>query len=164
MRVEKNAASWLVVFLCTGLLLGGQGKDRKSEKKDSKAPGSLIRKELLVAEKKELTPPQRNIFSPHRSGIGEEMKNLGVTQDVEVKPENSEPKTPSFSTGLRYIGYVQYGQRIVALIIFEGQAAAVEKGDRISGQVEAGDITTKDIEIIGPGAEIKKYPLQGEEE
>ncbi len=63
---------------------------------------------------------------------------------------------------LRYIGYIDTGERIVALIIYEGEAMAVEEGEMISEQFKVGKVTRDKLDIIGPGEEIKEFSLEGE--
>lgn len=134
------------------------------EKPKAKAIKSLIRKELLFAERKKLKPPRRNIFSPLSSEIREEGSPLlGLPQPLQQAGADSKDEVHSSSLNLRYIGYIDSGQRIVALIVFEGQALAVEEGEKISEQLQVGKISTKEIEIIGPGEAKTRYSLEGEE-
>lgn len=165
MRVEKKVSGFLIFFFCVAFwMVIGEEKISK-EKPELKAEKSLIRKELLFVERKELKPPRRNIFSLRSSGIREEESEaFEVPQGPQEAGTDSENEALLSSFSLRYIGYIDSGQRIVALIIFEGQAVAVEKGERISEQLQVGKITTKEIEIIGPGAEKRTYSLEGEEE
>jgi len=162
MRVKKRTAFLLIFFFCLGFCMAvGEEKSDKG-KTESKKTESLIRKELLYRERKELKPPKRNIFSPQSSGVGEEnLGTLGAPQGLQ-QTENT-VEASSSPLNLRYIGYIDSGQKIVALIIFEGQAVAVEEGERISEQVTVGKITTKEIEIIGPGDEKRNFSLEGEE-
>ena len=50
----------------------------------------------------------------------------------------------------------------MALIIFDGESLAVEKGELISEGVEIGEITLQDIEVIGPDSNRRKFSLEGE--
>ena len=65
---------------------------------------------------------------------------------------------------IRYIGYITSSHKIVALIIFEGEALAVEEGEKISSDIKIGKISLKEIEIIGPESKKRKYSIEGEEE
>jgi hypothetical protein len=162
MQAKKRVSYLLIVFFCLGfcLVVGEDIKDKEEAKQ--KETGSIIRKELLYRERKELKAPRRNIFSPQVSGSTEEnLGTLGVPQGLQE--EGSLPEASSSSLSLRYIGYIDAGHRVVALIVFEGQAVAVEEGERINEQFTVGKITTKEIEIIGPGNEKKNYSLEGEE-
>jgi hypothetical protein len=51
---------------------------------------------------------------------------------------------------------------MVALIVFEGDALAVEKGEVISEGVKIGEITPEEIEIIGSDSQKRRYYLEGE--
>lgn len=162
MQAKKRVGLFLIVFFCLGFCLVAGEDNNDKEKAELKKTGSLIRKELLYGERKELKPPKRNIFSPQASGNAEaNLGTLGVPQGQQE--EGSLPEASSSSLNLRYIGYVHSGQRIVALIVFEGQAVAVEQGERISEQLTVGKITTKEVEIVGPGDQRKIYSLEGEE-
>lgn len=165
MRVEKRVWAFLFFFFCVAFWMMN-GKERiDREKPESEAKKSLIRKELLFTEKKELKPPRRNIFSPRSSGIREEAPEaLRTSRGLQETGDDFEDDASLPSFNLRYIGYIDSGQRIIALVIFEGQAMVVEEDERISEQLQVGKITTKEIEIIGPGAERRKYSLEGEEE
>lgn len=66
-----------------------------------------------------------------------------------------------FASFKRYIGYIVFGEKIVALIIIDGNALAVEKGEMISEGVKVGEITPEEIEIMGPDSEKRKYSLEG---
>lgn len=169
MKFEKSIATALIFFLGISLCLWSRGGFLQKKKTQEKEIKSLIRKELLLKERKKLEPPRRNIFSPRSLG------SLEANPDAvgfEQNPSESSSETsltssedrPLPSLNIRYIGYIHSGEKIVALIIFEGDAVAVEKGEMISAGVEIGKITREEIEIIGPNSEIKKYSLEGEKE
>jgi len=65
---------------------------------------------------------------------------------------------------LRYIGYVKSGQKIIALIFFEGEALAVEESEMISAGIRVGKVTSEEIELIDASSQKWKYSLEGEEE
>ncbi len=162
MQAKKGTGFLLIFFFCLGLCITVGEEISERRKRESKKPESLIRKELLYRKRKELKPPRRNIFSPQSSAVQEgNLGIIGASQDPQQTENMTEALSPS--TNLRYIGYVDTGQKIVALIIFEGQAVAVEEGERISEQVTVGKITTTEIEVIGPGEEKRNFPLEGEE-
>ncbi len=165
MRVEKNWAFLFlfVLSLCLALWAGERNLQEKAAGEDEKK--SLIKKELLLRTKQKLRPPRRNIFSLQRT----------ESREARILPSNPQPiqkKTPGIaekeSSGLqmqvRYIGHIRSGEKIVALIILEDTALAVEKGEMISEGVQIGDVTPEYIEIIGPDSMRKKYTLEGEKE
>lgn len=144
----------------------GQEKKQKISQEKSEIK-SLVRKDLLLRERKKLVPPKRNIFAPGTTLIEEtgfeerdQRERLpGLTAEPEAKTER-EMATSSFD--LRYIGYVTSDQKIVGLIIFRGEPLAVEQGDLIAEGVEVGKITTAEIEIVGPDSKQRKYSLEEE--
>lgn len=166
MRVDLKKVAFFIFFLSLGLALwAGQGKSQKKETaKDEKK--SLIRKELLLKTKRRLDPPRRNIFSIR----------MGGSRETRVVPANAQPnpqKKTSIIPGeesselpldIRYIGHIKSREKIVALILFEGSALAVEKGEMINERAQIGDVTSAFIEIIGSDSVKRKYPLEGEKE
>ncbi len=162
MQAEKKVSFLLIGSLCLSFCLAAGQEDNRKQKAGQKERESLIRKELLYRGRRELKPPKRNIFSAQSSGVGDEhLETLGVPQGLQ--PNESTVEASSSTLTLRYIGYIDSDQRIVALIIFEGQAVAVEEGERISEQYTVGKITTKKLEVIGPGNEIENFSLEGDE-
>ncbi len=126
---------------------------------------SLIRKDMLLRNREDLKPPRRNIFTPRKSGIRSAEYDL---QQSEAGPDAtsrtaSEGIISGINLSVRYIGYIDSGQKIVAVIIFQGKALAVEKGDVIAEGANVGKITHGEIEIIGPDSKARKYSFEGEE-
>ncbi|MCK4364290.1 MAG: hypothetical protein KAW85_05775, partial [Candidatus Aminicenantes bacterium] len=68
----------------------------------------------------------------------------------------------SLPLNIRYIGYVISDDKMVALIVFEGDALAVESGEVISEGVKIGKITPEEIEIVGSDSQKRRYYLEGE--
>lgn len=165
MRVRRRIAVFLIFFFWVTFWISGGEKGVLEEKISSKAKRSLVRKELLLVKRKELKPPRRNIFSPRIIGIEDAKLEIEGEQSPQNFNENqavASDEASARSFDLRYIGYIDSGDKIVALIIFEGEALAVEEGEKISEEFTIGKITTKEIEIIGLGAEKRKYSLEGE--
>lgn len=163
MRVKKTIAFLLILFLPGFLGLGGTQEKSTDEKRVTNSQKSLIRKDLLMKKKEVPQPPRRNIFSPRGIGISEEdMSSLISPRDFEEQDATTGEEMPFYEMSLRYIGYVDTGERIVALVIFEGEAVAVEEGEMISEQFKVGKVTRDKLNVIGPGGEIKEFPLEGE--
>jgi hypothetical protein len=165
MKAPKNWAFLFLLFLSLGLVLwpGEKNLQEKEAERDEKK--SLIKKELLVRKKQKLSPTRRNIFSLQRT----ESRETGVlpnnTQPIQKKtPSIIEEEPSGLPMHVRYIGHIRSGLKIVALIILEDTALAVEKGEMISEGVQIGDVTPEYIEIIGPDSVRKKYTLEGEKE
>lgn len=165
MRVDKNSALLFLFALSLGLALWA-GETNLQEKAESKSEKkSLIKKELLSRAKKKLSPPRRNIFSLQRTERGETRILPSNPQPIQKRtPEITQEEPSGLQMHLRYIGHIRSGEKIVALIILEDTAFAVEKGETISEGVQIGDVTPEYIEIIGPDSARKKYPLEGEKE
>ena len=129
--------------------------------------GSLIRKELLVPQNREFPPPGRNIFvrrggSPQpNEAIPSEGGNFRTSGSGDSSPRQEEvSKDVAFN--LNYIGYVESGDKVVALVLWEGEAYAVESGDVLAAGVTVGDITPDDIEIIDSDSVSRRIKLEGE--
>ncbi len=148
----------LTVALCAG--------QEKSQKKEaSEETGSLIRKELLIKPKHKLQPPRRNIFTLRRN----RSESAGIVpvnprQNPQEIAEAAREESSAVLLNLRYIGHIRSDGNIVALIIFEDTAFAVEKGEIISEGIQVGAIHPTFIEIIGPDSVKRKYTLEGEGE
>ena len=163
MKAKRGMIILLIVFLSVVFCLAGYEEKKTDEKPDIKTKKSLIRKDLLTIKKDAPKRPRRNIFSPRGEAISEEdVATLISSRDFEEQESSAEEETPFFTMSLRYIGYIDAGERIVALIIYEGEAMAVEEGEMINEQFKVGKVTRDKLDIIGPGEEIKEFPLEGE--
>jgi len=163
MKVKRGMVIVLILFLPMVFFLRGFEVEKTDEKPEIKGKKSLIRKDLLTIKKDAPQRPRRNIFSPRSGAINEEdVANLISPRDFEEQESSAEEETPFFTMSLRYIGYIDAGERIVALIIYEGEAMAVEEGEMINEQFKVGKVTRDKLDIIGPGEEIKEFPLEGE--
>jgi len=65
---------------------------------------------------------------------------------------------------LKYIGFVKSGQKIIALVILEGEALAVIENEMIGEEIRVGKVTSEEIELIGANSQKWIYSLEGEEE
>lgn len=165
MRYFKSICLSLVLFLFFTTLVSSQDKNQEKEE-EKRPPVGLIRMDLLTQKINKLDPPKRNIFVPNSAGRFEveELENLIERQPVElpnIEALEAEQISPR-PLGLRYIGYVKSGQKITALILFEGEALAVDVGEEIAEGVSISEITLEDITVIGPSQEPWKFPLEGE--
>lgn len=165
MQYFKSICLSLVLFLFFTTLVSSQDKNQEKEE-EKRPPVGLIRMDLLTQKINKLDPPKRNIFVPNSAGRFEveELENLIERQPVElpnIEALEAEQISPR-PLGLRYIGYVKSGQKITALILFEGEALAVDVGEEIAEGVSISEITLEDITVIGPSQEPWKFPLEGE--
>ncbi len=90
---------------------------------------------------------------------------LKVSEEkIQLKTVNAQLRSMDWDSllaqNIKYIGYVVSCEKIVALIIIDGNALAVEKGETISEGAKVGEITPEEIEIIGPDSEKRKYSLE----
>lgn len=165
MRYFRSVGFSLVLFLFFMAFISSQDKNQeKTEKK--RPPVSLIRKDLLAVDTKKLDPPKRNIFTPNSAGPVKSAAYEDMNERRQAERQNMEalePERPSARPlGLRYIGYVKSGQKITALILFEGEALAVDVGEEIAEGLSISMITLEDITVIGSDQEPRKFPLEGE--
>jgi hypothetical protein len=161
----KTPLACLALFLFAALLLCGQEETPKKKDVGEGEEKSLVQKDLLLKERKGLQPPLRNIFSPRRTGLNPSgSKGLGVLQGLQKNPGPVGPEPSRAALNLSYIGYIVSGEKIIALIVLEGDILYVEKGDMIQEGIRIGEITASEIEVIGPGSEKKKYLIQGDSE
>lgn len=165
MKARMGVLASAILFFCLSLLSGEELEKKQEEGKKQGEFPSFIRKDLLVRPERRLQPPRRNIFMPSRSspveedpGYAGQKINLGRSGlDIQDKEE----KQAGPVLNLRYLGYVQSAGKLVALIVFEGQLLAVEKGEMISEGVKVGEISPEEIEIIGPDSLSRKFSLEG---
>ncbi len=162
MRYFRSICFSLVLFLFFTAVIFSQ--QEKTEEK--RPPVGLIRKDLLAFEIKKLDPPKRNIFTPNSAGMQEIDEFEDMNEIQRAGQQNIEALEAELSSvralGLRFIGYVKSGQKITALILFEGEALAVDVGEEIAEGVSISKITLEDITVIGPDQEPRKFPLEGE--
>jgi len=164
MRAKTPLACLSLLIFAVSLLCGQEGTAKKKDAGQGEGK-SLIRKELLLKTVKGLPLPRRNIFSPRRTELSESSSTgLGIPQGLQKNPAPVEPKAGRASLSLSYIGYIVSGEKIIALIVLEGDILYVEKGDMIQEGIRIGEITASEIEVIGPGSERKKYSIQGDSE
>lgn len=155
----------MVVLLCLPAFLSSQ--DQMPKKADEKPdPPRLIRRDLLVTGNKKLDPPKRNIFTAQSSGWQEPVEFEERGQINRVEREEAEALAQegmaALTLSLRYIGYVKSGQKMTALILFEGEALAVQEGEMLVEGMTVLRITVEEIEVISPDQESRKFPLEGE--
>jgi len=164
---------FFLAFFIAGIFNPVWGEDRldlKSilERTSKEIMGkSLIRTELLLKRQERLKSPKRNIFAPRKE---QQSEVPDIPEDVKARlkkyasGQKGKVLEATAESNIRYIGYVTSGERTVALIIYEEEVLAVEEGEAITDELKVGRITLKDIEIIGPDSNKKKYVLEGEEE
>lgn len=161
MKAKEIASAFFILFLSIGLSIWA-GEEKLQKKGLEKG---LIRKDLLLREKMELGNPVRNIFALGRSVSREIERNpVKLRQNQQQNPTlpGKYEASSSLPLNIRYIGYVISDDKMVALIVFEGEALAVESGEVISEGVKIGKITPEEIEIVGSDSQKRRYVLEGE--
>jgi hypothetical protein len=169
MKARIIRLAFFILFLSAGLCLWAGEEKLQKQGLETGGEKSLIRKDLLLREKTELGNPVRNIFALSRSSNREIQGNEANLQPSQHQGQHQDPALPnkyeassSLPVNIRYIGYVISADKIVALIVFEGNALAVENGELISDGVKIGKITAEEIEIVGSGSQKRRYYLEGE--
>jgi len=174
MQSKKNWAPISVVlsavFLCaTWASFGIQEKDG-----DDTESVRIIRLDLLKPKAKEISLPVKNIFtgqsderlsvSEPRGTPGTERPTGDLSQGVDVSVNEREERNPGIpGFNLKYLGYVASLKKKVALILYNGEFLAVEKGYVLPGGIEIIEITSKTVTVKGLGTEKKVLKLEGEE-
>jgi hypothetical protein len=161
---HKNSLSLFLIFVLWIFVFAPAEESRQKKDSGRGMAKSLIRKELLVKKRRELQAPRRNIFSPRALG-----RNEIPAKPAEPEPD-TQPAVPSppaatlLTLDLRYIGYLVQGEKMIALIILEGEVLSVSRGDTIGEGIEVGEITPSELEVIGRGSEKRKFLIEGDEQ
>ena len=164
MNAERTVLLWAAAAVLAGALAGGAAGQKTSEKPAPPAK-SLIRKEWLKAPAEPPVPPRRDIFSPLGGGTVEEGRlPIGRGRPIVLPAEKKADETaPAFA--LRYIGFSRSAapKKIVALVLIDGQAQAVQEGDKVGAGYTVARITLKEIEIQAPDGTTLKFAWAGAE-
>ncbi len=166
----KARVSIIAFFiLASGIFLysGITQQEKGGESREQQETGSLIKKELLALRNKPFSAPQRNIFVRQRMSSQRNDDSPLAPRNFQMpntgeSPNQEQTETKNIGFNLNYIGYVKSGDRVVALILLEGEAYAVESGDVFGAGLTVGEISPEDIEIIGSDSTSKKIILEGE--
>ncbi len=165
MKAKEIPSAFLILFLSIGLSIWAGEEKLQNRGLAKGGEKSLIRKDLLLRKKIELGNPARNIFTLRRSVSREiERSPVKLQQNQQQNPTlpSKYEASSSLPLNIRYIGYVISDDKMVGLIVFGGDALAVERGEVISEGVKIGKITPEEIEIIGSDSQKRRYYLEGE--
>jgi hypothetical protein len=125
--------------------------------------GPLIRKDLLAALRTTPSPVRRNIFLPQGAGAPIVLPAaLGGRPRPAVAPEEETPVDEAPPLIVRYVGFVRSQGKFLALVLVDGQAAALAEGDQAGAAGKVVRITAGEIEIQGSDGKSLKVPLEGE--
>lgn len=163
--MRSSKAFLLCCLLILGALLALSFGEQKQEGAGS-APElkSLVRMDLLFSPADRTIQTRRNIFAAHLSGGSRSSAQgvFGTGEDIGRGDNALQQGQAGFSVNLRYVGYVKSGPKITALIVFEGEVLAVERGEMIAFGVQVIAISKEEIEVMGPDQESRKFPLEGD--
>jgi hypothetical protein len=165
MNAERGILRWAAVAVLAGAFAGGAAGQKTSEKPAPPAK-SLIRKEWLKAPAEPPVPPRRDIFSSLGGGTVEEGRYpIGRGRPIAIPAEKKAEEETAPAFALRYIGFSRSAapKKIVALVLIDGQAQAVEEGDKVGAGYTVARITLKEIEIQAPDGTTLKFAWSGAE-
>lgn len=147
----------LLALLGAGICLG---QNKKTQEKPSTP---LIRMDLLRKKESDIAVVKRDIFVA-QSSVSAMPMALPVAPGA--NPSSAETKTSEepqeLALSLRYMGYIQGGQKFLALILFENQAMAVAEGELVGPAWKVIRIEPGTIELQGPDEKTQKFALEGE--
>jgi len=159
------------VFFCINLMATGiQG-----ENSDEKGSGKLVRVDLLKPKAKEIKSPMRNIFmerkiegipdldKKEKTGIAGSLEGLDLKGGEEEGQGGEIDQKKIFGYDIKYLGYIASFGKKVALILYRGEAVAVEKGSILPGGIEILDISLDNVTVKSSGSDKMVIKLEGEE-
>lgn len=156
---------WILVFAAFAAAASpAQDKAVPADKKAAPTI-SLLRMDLLQSKERRSAAVKRDIFIPQSQSVPMGMP-MGTMMDMRsplptaAEAAAMELQEASFNT--RYIGYIRGKKRIIALILYENQAMALEEGDMLGPIWKVVKITAEGIEIQGPDGPSRTLPLEGE--
>lgn len=168
----RKPLALVVVFVLAVGSTTAQTRTRSADKPSSlEERKSLLLMDLLRQPQEGMTPPQRNIFAPGvRTGRRTDFVSPGSQPwEPDDQPAEMPGLTPWGTAGppviaisLRYIGFIQSSGRMIALVVFEGQAVAVAEGEVLGERTRIGKITREQVEIVLPDSPTRAFSLEGE--
>ena len=153
------------IVLAAAVFAGGQ-KPAPAAKKPAKAAGPLVRLDLLAAVRSGPTPFFRDIFLPQGPG-SEGPAATPVVLGGSIRPgivpaEENPAEGVAPLPAVRYVGFVRSQGRFLALVLVDGQAAALAEGESAGAAGKVIKITAAEIEIQGADGKSQKFALEGE--
>jgi len=128
----------------------------------------IIHLDLLTQKRRKFQPPLRNIFLPQLKGI-KKLRDAMLAMEKEGAGSEALPGSSPEKTGqvqdnasnifLQYIGFIKSPERIVALVVYQGQPWVVRVGDVLVDGSEVSAISEEEIEITGPDKKKKTFRL-----
>jgi hypothetical protein len=170
-RIFLVAAGFVGLFFCVEIMSMGI----QEEKPDKEWKGKLVRIDLLKGKEDEIKPPLRNIFTGRKiqgASDSEGRETPGIISSLvgfkrNVGEEESQSQEADLEKKLvydiKYLGYIASFGKNVALILYKGEAVAVEKGSVLPGGIEIIDISLDKVTIKSSGSDKIAIKLEGEE-
>jgi len=171
MRIKVIAGSALV--LAAAVLALGQAKPARTKKTDpDMVTGRLLRMDLLERNEGPFVGAKRDPFIPgpfipassgtpmpgSRAGFQPTLPAPGIRPGMEA----DEGALAEPVVNVRYVGFIQGKERLLALVLFNGQAVAVAAGETLGDIWKVARINAVEIEIQGPDGVPLKFALEGE--
>jgi hypothetical protein len=156
--------SALVMSLAVGLLCArpaaGSGRGgfqaRKGNERAAESAGPLVLKRLLESGLEEDVRVIRDIFRPLTQAPAAESGRTGP------KPQSGAAEERSPRLELAYLGFVRSGERVTAIVVFQGQTLTVAADEEIVPGFRVTRLTPDEIEVSGPDAVKQVFHRQGE--
>jgi hypothetical protein len=160
-RLKNETSLGILIMLAGGLLVAGSADKRPAGTTDPSAGQSLIRKDLLLKPRPVEVRPRRNIFVRGGGAVAQPWPAANVVPPQAATPSD---KAVAESAGpdIRYIGFVTTAQKIVGLVLVNGQALAVAEGDRVAGDYTVLKISPETLELAGPDGQTITVSIKGE--
>jgi hypothetical protein len=172
MKTKAIVGAGLV--LAAAVFVFGQSKPAKTKKADpDMVKGPLLRMDLLERNEGLFAGAKRDPFSPGSFGLASYESSMPGAKipsppfrpasGLQPGAENAgEEALPEPVVNVRYVGFVQGKEKLLALILFNGQAAAVAAGESLGNIWKVTRITVVEVEIQGPDGATLKFALEGE--
>jgi hypothetical protein len=131
----------------------------------AKPSGPLLRKDLLAGVRVGVSPFRRDIFLPQGPGAGMPLvlaSPMGAPPRPAASAVDEKPAEEAPPVAVRYVGFIRAQGKFLALVLIDGQSAALAEGDEAGAAGRIVRIASNEIEILGPDGKSFKLPLEGE--
>jgi len=174
MQSKKIWAPTAVVFIAFFFYTHLFSFTVQEKSRDESRKTRLILVDLLKQRKNEMKKPVKNIFTGKREEGPSGSGNRGIPgtnrpaddsgQRADAYAGEQKERDPGIQGfNLKYIGYVASLEKKVALILYNGEFLAVERGYVLPGGIEVIEITSRAVTVKGLESEKRVLKLEGEE-
>lgn len=168
-RTMKNNHFLLIPLLfltAVSLLLPGEEDfSYQNRKQYSKVKTErLVRMDLIESIKKDFEPPLRNIFTFQHYSQGDASEGKEEESFTQISGESRDRRESQNRTDffLEYVGYIKSKDKMVALIIFQGRALAVQEGELLEDGSVVALVSEESIEVTGTSSQKSTFYLKEE--